>query len=248
MYIKELISLGLDKNQAEVYSVLLKHGTQSGSEIAKKSSVSRPLVYKALEELEKTSMIEKEKKAGQSSKFKPAHPTTFLRFLEREQEKAESKTKAAQSLVEKMSSDFNLISEKPEVEFFEGLRGVQTVLEQTLESEDKVIYTYVDSATIDKEISDIDELYVQKRIKKGIKKKILMLKTKEAELYLKNKEKDVFTEIRLIDNPYNKNFFAVTQIYNKRVSYISFKNGVLTSTIITDESIYNMSRIIFEDL
>ncbi|KXK08067.1 MAG: Sugar-specific transcriptional regulator TrmB [candidate division WS6 bacterium OLB21] len=57
MFIKELVDLGLNKGEAEVYSSLLQFGEASASEIAKRTNIGRTNVYEYANSLIKRGLI-----------------------------------------------------------------------------------------------------------------------------------------------------------------------------------------------
>jgi hypothetical protein len=128
----------------------------------------------------------------------------------------------------------------------EGLAGVAEVLKDTLTSTE-AIYMYVDTDTLEQELLDLDAEYVPKRLKKGIVKKMLMARTPAAEQYVKESE-SALTQTKLIASDAIAHFHALAYIYDKKVCFITYKDGQLTSTMVYDESIYTMLRFTFEAL
>ncbi len=145
---------------------------------------------------------------------------------------------------------YNLANNKPGIEFYEGVKGVEKILQDTLRNTDEVVYSYVDSTTIEaqKAVLDIDQKYIKRRIKQKVQKKILMLKTPEAEQYVQKMKNNAFTEVRLIGDAEAEHFHSVCQIYNNKVAYITFAENTLTSTVISDASIYTLTKVAFEAL
>ncbi len=248
MFDKKLQEIGLGKNQAEIYSLLISGGKKKGSELAKEVGLSRQLTYKVLDELMELGLVEKEKKSGSAGLFLPAHPSKLEELLFKKEAEIKRAQKELGATIDALTSQYNLTAGKPGVQFFEGEEGVRKVLEETLSVKDEIIYTIVDSQTLEKEIADIDQLYVQERIKKKIKKKIIMIDSPEARKYLEKNKNNKLTEIKIAPRGEIKNFYAVNQIYNQKVAYITFKNKSLTSSIISDPDIYKLNRFLFEAL
>jgi len=131
------------------------------------------------------------------------------------------------------------------VEFYEGIDGVAKVLEDTLTSPEE-IYTYVDSGTLDqkKDFIAAEKQYVKKRLKSRIAKKILMVDSPEARNYAQEHSSE-FTQIRILSEMIPA-FCSAMEIYDGRVSYITFDGDIMTGTLMHSRSIYMMHRSFFD--
>jgi sugar-specific transcriptional regulator TrmB len=240
-----LIQAGLSEEQAQVYQALLERGPQRASDLTKWVGIKRGMVYKTLEQLETMGLASKNEGKGTVAVFSPAHPSLLLSNIERkEKEIALTKEMLASSLGS-LSSKYNLITGKPNVQFFEGLEGVKKVLEDTLLiPKETEIYTYTDIEAIIKYIPKINEEYSNKREKLKIKKKAFLLDTPGARKLITDYHTSV-TESKFIKHEIAE-FETVMQIYNNKVSYITLKEGSMLGVIIDDASIYKMHKAIFE--
>jgi hypothetical protein len=148
-------------------------------------------------------------------------------------------------VVGQMISDFNLISGKPNVQYFEGLQGVKTVLEDTLYSKEE-IYSYADLESIEKYIKSTNEWYIKERVKFQVKKRGLVLDTEFNRNFLNNYAQEV-TDTRLLKTE-SEPFATIMQIYDSKVSYITFNDEGknIISIIITNPHIYEMHKKLFE--
>ena len=131
-YEQSLVQIGLTKDQATVYGVLVKFGTLQARYIQRHSMLSRPLTYRALNGLIATDLVEKKDEPGKVSIFTPAHPLKLKEFTRKKKEEAEDADRALNGIFPKLSSDFNLISGKPGVRFFEGEDGVREIYDDIL--------------------------------------------------------------------------------------------------------------------
>jgi sugar-specific transcriptional regulator TrmB len=247
MILEKLKNIGLSKNQIEIYSLLILQGPKKGSEISRSINLSRQLSYKVLDELIKINLVEKKKDAGAVSIFLATHPSNLEKLLAEKKHKLEKAQKELSLTIDDLISQYNLTLGKPGVQFFEGIDGVKTVLKNTLSKKDEVIYTFLDFFSVDKYVKDINQKYMSERIKKGIRKKILVLDDPKIRKKLKNHKKD-FTEIRLIPETEKISFSAALEIYDGKISYITFKEKNLTATEIYDPEIYKLNKTIFESL
>ena len=246
MYQEKLTEIGLSKNQAEIYSLLISSGKQKGSEIAKKVGLSRQLTYKILDELIELELVEKKKESGKAGNFLTTHPSNLDNLLQKKENEIKKAQRELSVTIDSLISEYNLNSGKPGVQFFEGIDGVRKVLYDSLQNSEE-IYAFIDFISIEKYVKKINAEYMQERIKKKVFKKILTVNNSETKKLLKNYSKD-FTEIRLLPQNNNISFSVATEIYDNKISYITFKEKILTATKISDPEIYKLNKIIFEAL
>jgi len=238
---------GLSEEQATTYEALLEKGPQKASPLAHWTGIKRGLTYKILEQLENMGLVEKKGGDGTVAIFYPNHPSLLLDKMDRDQKNMIFSKEIVALGIGGLTSKYNLIAGKPNVRFFEGIHGVQQVLEDTLlVSEGTEIYTYVDIDAIFKYIPKINEEYSVKREKLGIKKKGLMLDTPKAREIIKNYHTDTTdTKFLKFNIP---EFETVMQIYENKISYITLKENSMIGVIIEDPSVYKMHKAVFEYL
>jgi len=237
-----LVQAGLTPEQASLYEVLVKNGPLYASGASRKANISRPLGYKVLGELVAANLVEKKDEPGKVAVFSAVHPLKLKEFSEKRVENLKSASKALDGTLGSLISDFNLVSGKPGVRFFEGIEGVKAVLEDSLTAQDEIL-TYADIESIEKHISTINREYVKTREKFGIKKKGIAFDTPFTRNFLKGYAPSV-TEMKLIKSD-EKPFHTVMQIYDGKVSYITLSEENLIGVIIADKNIYEMHRDLF---
>lgn len=251
MYKDLFVSLGLNENEAVVYEYLLKHGKVKAGEIIKNTSLKRGLAYIILADLVKKDLVFEEKVGSKGargkaivSEFSPQHPENLRFYLENQEKKMHQANNVLESNLSMLVSDFNLVSGRPGVRYFEGLKGVKKVLDDTLISHEKVIYTYSDIEAIVKYIDKLNSAYVKEREKAGIQKKAILLDSPFARKYLKDYHTET-TETRFIDGglfPFN----TLMHIYDNKVAYVTLSESSMIGIIIEDKNIYQMHKSLFE--
>jgi sugar-specific transcriptional regulator TrmB len=246
MYEQTLIQSGLDKEQALVYEALLKHGQMSAGAVHKVVPLKRGLVYKVLDELAALGLAEKKQEAGKVTQFMLAHPLTLKELAEKREQEAKDAKMALEGVLPSLVSDFNLVSGKPGVQFFEGLDGVQTVLNDSLTAKGE-IYSYADIETIAKNIEDINRRYVARRERLGINKKGIILDTPFTREYLKEYHRLV-TDVKFIKLDGAAPFQSIMQMYDGKISYITLAEDAKIGVIIEDQYLYTMHKYLFEYL
>lgn len=244
---KILIEAGLSEEQAAIYSALLDKGPLKAGSISSWTGIKRGLIYKVLDQLENMGLVSKKGGEGTVAVFAPEHPSHLSEMMERKEKSLALAKETVSFSLGALSSKFNLLSGKPNVQFYEGKEGVKRVLEDTLlVPPGTEIYTYADIEAITKYIPEINKEYSDKREKLTIKKKGLVLDTIKAREIIKDYHTDV-TETRFIKSDTGE-FETVIQIYENKISYITLKNDSMIGVIIEDSSIYKIHKAIFETL
>jgi sugar-specific transcriptional regulator TrmB len=250
-YTKEIADTGLSKDQAVVYEALLKLGESPASVIAKaipsQAGLSRPLVYKILEELIKIDLADKEDLSGKVSTFTPKHPVAIAKAIDEQKIRIDRTKEQFFATSGKLTSLFNLTSGKPGVQFYEGKDGVWEVLMDSLSSTEEIV-SYADLEAIEKYIPDLNAEYSVMREDKGIKKRALVIDSKASRKFLQSYDHDV-TTVKLIKETSKKpNFQTIMQVYDQKVSYITLTDQYLIGVIITDQYIAETHKYLFESL
>lgn len=243
MYEQFLEKTGLSKEQAAVYEVLVKQGPLPAGKLSSFAGLKRGLTYKVLGELEGLGLVEKKDEPKKVLRFEATHPLRMRDLVEKNERNAKDAREVLETVLPKLVSDFNLVSGKPGVQFYEGKEGVKEVLADSLTSKTE-IYSYADIEAIVKYIKDTNEWYVAKRERLEIKKKGILLDTPFSRQYLTDYHK-VVTDTKFIkyDAP---PFQSVMQIYDNKISYITLAPEHMIGVIITDQHIYEMHKYLFE--
>jgi sugar-specific transcriptional regulator TrmB len=239
-----LIQAGLSEEQAQVYQALLDRGPQKASDLSKWTGIKRGFVYKILEQLESMSLVSKKGGTGTVATFSPSHPSLLLSNIERKEKEIALTKEMLSSSIGSLSSKYNLITGKPNVQFFEGKDGIAKVLRDSLHSTTEIL-TFADNEAMNKYYPELNKENVEARKKSNIKKRIISIDTPFIR-ELAKKDNPEITERRLISS---ENKFAVaTQIYDNKISFITLDPERAIGVIIEDKAIYEMQKVIFETL
>lgn len=239
-----LIQAGLSEEQAQAYQALLDRGPQRASDLSKWTGIKRGLIYKVLEQLESMGLISKKGGPGTVAVFSPSHPSLLLSNIERKEKEIALTKEMLTSSLGSLSSKFNLITGKPNVQFFEGLDGIQKVYDELVFEKKDILLI---QSPFDAEIKEIDSM-VQKQIEKQVAHNIhtkaitpLIETTKE---WVKNKDSKNLVTRCIIPN----GIFEIPAqiiIYSNKVGISSMKEPIITS-IIEDKNISDTFKMIFE--
>ncbi len=250
-YTQALTETGLTTEQAVLYELLLKLGESPASSLSKAVpsaySLSRPLVYKVLEELITLDLAEKNDPAGKVASFTAKHPVAISKAIDQKKEQIERTKQQFLATSGKLSSLFNLSVGKPGVQFYEGKDGVWEVLMDSLTASEEIL-TYADLEAIAKYIPELNAEYSTMREDQDVKKRGLVIDSPEARKFLKSYDGKV-TNTKLITATEGVvPFQTIMQIYDNKVSYVTLTSEYLVGIIITDQFIANTHKYLFESL
>lgn len=121
-----LEKVGLTKNQAMVYTALLKMKSATGYALAKRTGMKRATTYLTLEGLEHERLVHKTIRR-QKLYFTPEPPDSLLRSLNK-------KTELVKRALPELVHIFNTGGHKPSLELFEGKEGIKEALDRIIDS------------------------------------------------------------------------------------------------------------------
>ena len=237
-----LIQAGLSEEQSLIYQALLEKGPQRASDLAKWTGVKRGLIYKVLEQLESMGLISKTGGPGTVAIFSPSHPNVLLSNIERKEKEIALTKEMLTSSLGTLSSKFNLITGKPNIQFFEGKEGVERVANDSINSKSEIL-SYIDNEAVNKYLLGLNKKYVSERKKLNLKKKMLAVDSSFIRAHVKDMDKEI-TEVRII--PKSETFGTVMQIYDDKISYVTVLEDKKIGVIIEDSDIAHMHKIIFQ--
>lgn len=245
-YSQPLTQAGLNPEQAAVYEILLKNGPQPARRVAQNSPYKRSLVYKILDELIAQGLATKKDEIGKVSVFEPAHPLKLQELTEKKAQAARQAQTALEGVMGDLVSTFNLFSGKPGVQFFEGLEGIKKILEDTLtDNPQKQLLTFSDVAGYATYLPDWNTgYYAPKRKRLGIYEKVIIPDHPKAVAYMKDYKANDVTEILFVDHKLYP-FSTEVNIYNNKVSFVTFSEKTHIGVIVQNKEIYNTLASMF---
>lgn len=233
-YLDSLTTLGLTKDQAKIYEILLSAPLLPVRLISSKSGVSRELAYVVLGQLEQIGLVERSTQ-GKVILFRAEHPRMIKKILEEKHQKFLEAEKAYQDIIGIMVSDFNVTHNKPFIRFYEGLEGLQKTYEHILRHA-KTVYVIRSLYDYDNpELRSMVTEQLEKQVAKNIQSYVLTPKLDhmKPEKVVKNIKRNITRKI------VSKDLFTLPSqiiIYNSTVSITSMKGAIVT-TIIENQDI-----------
>ena len=242
MYDSSLEKAGLTGSQARVYEALLNRGRLPAGEISRLSGLKRGLTYKVLEELEKLGLVQKNESRRGVAEFEPRHPARLTELAENREREARNAQSILAGIIGQLTSDFNLISGRPSVLFYEGREAVLKIAADSLTATDEIL-SYIGNEALDKYWPKENRAYVKKRIEKRIRKRLISPDTPYTR-EIAVRFPDQLIESRVI--PASQTLETVVQIYGNKVSFLTLGGEATVGIIVDDHYIAKMHRTIFE--
>jgi sugar-specific transcriptional regulator TrmB len=234
---------GLSEEQAVTYEALLDKGPQKASFLANWTGINRSLTYKVLEQLENMGLVEKKDSKGSVSVFSPAHPSLLLDKIERDKKNLELAKNMIGLGLGSLTSKYNLLSGKPSIRFFEGEDGIKAITDD-LPRKEKEIKQIIDISQALASFKEATLGYIDKRVKLGVNKKMLVPDTKENREYVK--KGSPMTEFRFL--PKSFDIPTSLQTYEDKITILTLKEDKKIGIIIEDPDISTAIESIFDTL
>ncbi len=232
----ELEKLNLNKKEIQVYLALLELGEANVSEIVKKSAIKRTTAYDVLNSLKEKGLLAQTKRKNRTIFFAD-NPAKIEQQLE-------EKKKVIQKILPELLSITNKMEKKPKIKFFEGIKGVKEVYEDTLRYPKQEILAWVtDDALKYFDANYLWNEYVPARLEKKIWERVIAPDNAKMR-HVKSYDKKHLRQIRLIKK--NDLLFEVEiNLYGKRnIGIMAFEEQI--GLIIESKKFFNTLKSIFE--
>ena len=214
-----LKKIGLEESEAKVYLALLELGPASVSAITKKAGITRTFGYKILQKLGWLGLVSEAAGEGKIIKYVAEHPRSLWQHVKNQSNSWERRMAEMNELLPDLVALYKN-TEKPIIRFQEGIAGIKSIFEESLETHSEII------SVLDVESWNIPELwnwakeYNRERNKRKIKERILILDTPTGREWIKNYHSTPHTLYRWIepdDVPKLLNFGGELNVYDAKV-------------------------------
>ena len=242
---KKLKDIGLEHKEIIVYSTILELGEAVVSEIAKKSKVERVNTYGVLMRLKDKGLVSESQRSGKKV-FIAGNPTQLATL-------AEQKFLTIKDALPELMSVYNLVSDKPKIQFFEGIDGllsiyddiILTCLNLPIEKREILEFATADSAfgLANTRQQELIFRFIRRRVKNKIKISWMSADTPYAREFAK-KDKEQLRTSRLVD-PAKFPLKTEVDIYGDKMALFGSKEHPL-GVIIEHKEMAETQRQIFE--
>lgn len=247
-YTQTLQDLGLLPEEALIYQALLQKSPLPARKISQSTNIGRSLVYKNLDSLITKNLVTKTEETGKVAVFEANHPQELKNTLKTSEETLAQAANSLEGIFGNLVSSFNLLEGKPNIQFFEGEKGMKEVLEDSLYAKEP-LRGITDLEIIEKFIPEINHQYKKDREKYGVKRMGIIPGTQKNKELLKSYSGDT-TEARIIpcSESQCEHLNTIMNIYDGKVSYLTLSKDHMIGVIIEDKNIYHLQKFAFDTL
>lgn len=243
-----LKELGLDDLEVATYLQMLQNEVNRVSTLAYQLKVPRTTLQSVLLRLEEHEMVTKVFNKN-TAHYSPIHPEDLLQIIEMRRRKANSQLDELTSNLKKAMPELESLMQShkdvPNIKFYQGKDGVRKVLFDTLTSKTE-LKGFINVEAMNEQVLDINSEYVAEREKSQIKKRAFILDTPKARA---NRESGKYSPKSYIAWKWiNKELYPFsieTNIYDGKISYITYVENNLLGVIIKNDYIYEMHKSIW---
>jgi sugar-specific transcriptional regulator TrmB len=233
---EELKEFGLSDNEITIYLTLLKTGTSTANRISQITGLKRSTTYDNL-----SLLITKGIVSGVTKEkvhyFESANPKKIVHLLEEKKEKI-------QKIIPELLKLKECIGKKTGVTYFEGKKGVLTVLNDILD-EKKDLFFYGSRKMALIAFKHYPENFIQKRADKKIKLKAILAREDRGDVAYKDKKVFSLSELRFLDDL--DKVLTNVFIYSDRVAFMSSSENPV-GVIIINQEILAQQKLVFNIL
>lgn len=161
-----LINLGLNSTQAKAYLALVRHGSLTPPQLAKKTGETRTNAYTVLDKLVELGLAKKEESKKKLS-YRVENPVALEKLVKQHRDDALAREKLVKDSMPALLNFFYTYSEQPGVKFYQGVEGIKDIYKDTLRTGQEIflLRSLHDQETMS---ADYFDEYRRKRAKLGL--------------------------------------------------------------------------------
>ncbi len=233
---EELKELGMSENEIRIYIELLKTGTTTANRIAKLTGIKRSTTYDNLSLLGNKGMVSSILQ-DKVTYYEAVDPKKIIRIMDEKKEKLNS-------IVEKLSSLKEINKYEGGASFYEGKKGVVTILNDILD-EKKELWFYGSRKRAMTALQNYPDNFVLKRAESDIHLKAVMSSEDKGDPAMNDKKVYALSKMKFLKSLNNipTNVF----IYGNKVAFMTSGDNIV-GIIIKNKDVVNQQKSIFEVL
>jgi sugar-specific transcriptional regulator TrmB len=234
-----LLELGLNKQEIEVYDLIIRRGALRASEISLLIKATRPNTYNILKSLISKHLIQEDRHL-KVKRFLACPPQNFRPIMERKEAAMSELKLKFESDIAQLISEYTVGQGLPGVSNYQGETGIRKVYSDLL-ADGKEICSIQDMHFIDSFLSDYNNEFIKERVKRRIIHRLICPRS----------------SVEFPPAPYrsmrffpSKNFkwFLDLKINHKKIAIISTSSVLLNAVVIQSPEISLSFKSLFEVL
>ncbi len=225
--IAELTSIGLSKQEAEIYIYLNKEKNQTASEIAEQTRTNRSVVYGLLDSLINKGLVNYVLING-VKRFSSTKPEALVEFIK---EKEIALKRILPQLKSLKSDEYDIVN----VEVFRGVNGGLAVMKDIIKNCNEYV-AFGEDTSFQRIMGTLAKQYVRQLNERKVKERLLVPEGRKV-LISKN------TELRYL--PKNMQIPSITTVYGNKVALAIFQKPYY-AIVIESKELAHTYRSLFE--
>lgn len=233
-HIFALEEYGLSENEIKIYIALLKAGESSVQTTAKNAELPRTTSYHILTALQQKGLVSFVIKEH-IKYFQAISPNILKEMLNQ-------KKKYIEEALPELNAMISTLKQKPEVEIFEGTKGIKSILLDVLEEKNEIIH-YGDIISLTKSLEYVFPQYINERVKRKIPIRVIGKREKEHAELIKTASKE-YRKFRFLP----KDFIFKTSIfiYKDKVAILNLQQEPYYGIVIINKDYNDTQKQVFE--
>ena len=242
--VKTLQSVGLNENEALLYTLMLEHPRSTVRELEVRTPFPRTMLYHVLNQLTLRGLVSAKKTKGRTV-YIIEGPEHLYDLLHKKETEFQSEMQAVRTLVPKLKKRYSLAGKRPNVRIFEGVEDYKKALEDIIISKPKEVLAY-EVLGKDNPGLDVRTAHEKRRIAKKIDKKVLFFENKNALNFLAKRKYDDFTHFRGLSEDVLDVFDTDFIVYDGKILYTNYADAYEpTAVLVEDNALSLMQKNLF---
>jgi len=245
---ESLKQFGFDDDEAKIYVALLELGPSTVTEITKRAGITRTLGYIVLDKLGVLGLVTRVHDGGKKIKYSAEHPRNFVQYVKNTKNIWERRLESAEQLLPELLSAYR-IEEKPVLRYQEGIKGITTIFEESLQSKSEILSVTDVESWQSPEFWDWAKSYNRERNRHKVKERILLLDTPKGREWIKSYRPSPYTSYRWVTREQAKGlleFGGELNIYDNKVVVALPKKSQRMIAVIESKVFHDILRSMFE--
>ena len=230
-----LRKFGLTEIETKVYLDLLRTGSAKVHILAQKTNLPRTTVYGILDSLISKGLVSHTIVSGVKL-FQASEPEILLSILK-------EKEKYIENVLPELQKIKKSVKEKPKVEIYEGKEGIKSIMEDLIRTK-KPVVSFSSTKDIFNLLNFYTPQFIKKRVKAGIKIRLLTEKTSTVGQVLKKKDKQELRETRFM--PKIGEIPNTIYIYGNKIAMLNTHEENPFGVLIENNELAETQRLLFE--
>ncbi len=249
--VEKLIKSGFTDKEAKIYVSVLELGGAYPSKVAEYAEINRSTTYHVLTTLSIRGLVSEIEKKSKIF-YQIEKPDKVIRYTEGRIRRAEEESDQMKSILPDIEGLFGALGTRPKVAYYENTEGMMAIYEDMIATDKKYeMLAWSNASELEKVFpTKFFENFRRSKEKIGITTKGIIPDTEENREYnakfFSGYKKEVVPEIKYVKKEKFPFKGEITIYGENKIAIINLNKEFLTGTIIEDETIHNMMKMIFD--